>query len=94
MRFARAAGAVHLLVLVVAAIVQVSVHAGIDVPGTANVSAQDSGAGSTLPAVTRDADVSMAVSFLLVGVTLYAGKTRSHGGTAKRPNVDDVARHL
>ena len=72
-RFARAAGAVYLLVVVVAAIVQVSVHAGIDVPGTANVSAQDSGAGagSTLPAVTRDADVSMAVSFLLVGVTLY-----------------------
>ncbi len=70
-RFARAAGAVYLLVVVVAAIVQVSVHAGINVPGTANVSAQDSGAGSTLPAVTRDADVSMAVSFLLVGVTLY-----------------------
>ena len=46
-------------------------HAGIDVPGTANAGAQDSGAGSTLPAVTRDADVSMAVSFLLVGVTLY-----------------------
>jgi hypothetical protein len=71
-RFARAAGAVYLLVVVVAAIVQVSVHAGIDVPGTANAGAQDSGAGSTLPAVTRDADVSMAaVSFLLVGVTLY-----------------------
>jgi hypothetical protein len=71
-RFARAAGAVYLLVVVVAAIVQGSVHAGIDVPGTANAGAQDSGAGSTLPAVTRDADVSMAaVSFLLVGVTLY-----------------------
>jgi hypothetical protein len=70
-RFAGAAGAVYLLVVVVAAIVQVSVHAGIDVPGTANADAQDSGAGSTLPAVTRDADVSMAVSFLLVGVTLY-----------------------
>ena len=56
-RFARAAGAVYLLVVVVAAIVQVSVHAGIDVPGTANARAQDSGAGSTLPAVTRDADV-------------------------------------
>ena len=70
-RFARAVGAGYLLVVVVAAIVQVSVHAGIDVPGTANAGAQDSGAGSTLPAVTRDGDVSMAVSFLLVGVTLY-----------------------
>ncbi|CCG02328.1 protein of unknown function, putative GTPase domain [Blastococcus saxobsidens DD2] len=69
--FARAAGAVYLLVVVVAAIVQVSVHAGIDVPGTANAGAQNSGAGSTLLAVARDADVSMAVSFLLVGVTLY-----------------------
>lgn len=68
---ARAAGAVYLLVVVVAAVVQVSVRAGIDVPGTAKAGAQDSGAGSTLPAVTRDADVSMAMAFLLVGVVLY-----------------------
>ena len=64
-------GAVYLLVVVVAAVVQVSVHAGIDVPRTAKAGARDSGAGSTLPAVTRDADVSMAMAFSLVRVVLY-----------------------
>ena len=70
-RFARAAGADYLLIVVLAAIVQVSVHAGIDVPGTANAGAQGSGAGSVLPAVGLQADVAMAMAFMLVGVTLY-----------------------
>lgn len=70
-RFARAAGAVYLLIVVLAAIVQVSVHAGIDVPGTANAGAQGSGAGSALPAVGLQADVAMAMAFMLVGATLY-----------------------
>lgn len=51
-RFARAVGAVYLLVVVLAGIVQVSVHAGINVPGTANAGAQDSGASSALPPVS------------------------------------------
>ena len=70
-RFARAAGAVYLLVVVVAAIVQVSVHAGIDVPGTAKTGAQDFGSGSAMPAVGVGADVALAMAFLLVGVMLY-----------------------
>lgn len=70
-RFARAVGAVYLLVVVLAGIVQVSVHAGINVPGTANAGAQDSGASSALPPVSLQADVATAMAFLLVGATLY-----------------------
>lgn len=48
-----------------------SVHAGINVPGTANAGAQDSGASSALPPVSLQADVATAMAFLLVGATLY-----------------------
>ncbi len=67
---ARAAGAVYLLLTLIAVIVQVSGHAGVDIPGLAADGAQHLTASTALPP-TAEADAAMAMAFAFVGATVY-----------------------
>lgn len=68
---ARAAGAVYLLIMLIAVIVQVSGHAGVDIPGRAADGAQHPTASTALPPPTAEADAAMALAFASVGATVY-----------------------
>lgn len=70
-RIARAAGALYLLVVVLAGIAQLGVRAGIQVPGGAAATVQNIAANPTLIRVSLATDIAMATIFVLVGVTLY-----------------------
>jgi len=68
---ARAAGAVYLLITLIAVIVQVSGHAGVDIPGLAADDAQHPMASTALPPPTAEAGAAMALAFAFVGATVY-----------------------
>jgi hypothetical protein len=70
-RLARAAGALYPLMTVLGGIAQLGVRAGIRVPGVATATAQNITANPTLFRVSLLADIAMATTFVLVGVTLY-----------------------
>jgi hypothetical protein len=70
-RIARAAGALYLLMVVLAGIAQLGIRAGIHVPGDAPATAENIVANPTLTRVSLAADVATAMIFVFVGVTLY-----------------------
>jgi hypothetical protein len=70
-RIARAAGALYLLVVVLAGIAQLGIRAGIPVPGGAAATVENSAANPTLIRVSLATDIAIATIFVLVGVALY-----------------------
>jgi len=70
-RIARAAGALYLLVVVLAGIAQLGVRAGVGVPGGAPVTAENIAVNATLIRVSLATDIATAGIFMLAGAALY-----------------------
>jgi Domain of unknown function (DUF4386) len=70
-RLARAAGALYLLVVVLAGLAQLGVRAGVGVPGDAPATAGNIAANPTMIRVSLATDIATAGIFVLAGVTLY-----------------------
>jgi hypothetical protein len=69
--------------MLIAVIVQVSGHAGVDIPGLAADGAQHPTA-STAPPPTAEADAAMAMAFALVGATVSYCSGSSAGKSGGR----------